>query len=168
MLKSETLAAEKAAGHSAVLASNILAENQDKRARVLKDYLEKWNSPMTENAEDFVRIADKYSLDWKLVASIAGLESSFGQHVPYNSYNGWGWGVYGDNVIRFASWEEGIEAVSYGLRTRYIDRSGTDDVYVIGRTYAASPTWATRVSYFMNSIEQEFNKVDTSGLAITI
>ncbi len=139
----------------------------DNRVQILRGFLEQFNSPLVSNAKDFVKYADLYDLDYRLVASISGVESTFGKFIPYNSYNGWGWGVYGDNVIRFASWEEGIGTVSEGLRKNYIDK-GAKNVYSIGRIYAASPTWASRVTYFMNEIEEYSNKKTIENLSISI
>lgn len=137
---------------SAKLALNVSQESFDYRVEVLREYLEKFNSPLSAHAQTFVASADENQLDWRLVASIAGLESGFGHHIPYNSYNGWGWGVYGDNVIRFASWDEAIVTISKALRERYLRDIEYSDPYIIGPTYAASPTWAQRVTSFMNSI----------------
>ena len=133
------------------------------RVKTLKAYLEAKDSPMAGNAEDFVKEAYKYDLDWRFVAAIAGLESSFGKAIPYNSYNAWGWGVYGDNVIRFGSWKEGIATISQGLREKYMDKWGKENVYEIGSVYAASPTWAVRVERFMGNI-QAFALSDTQNM----
>lgn len=148
-----TFAAEISAGSSATLLKPV-ARPPDSRVKILEEYLEQFNSPLIPYASDFVEIADKYELDWKLVVSISGVESTFGKQIPYSSFNGWGWGIYGTNTIRFSSWTEGIETVSEGLRTNYINKWGAKDVYEIGRFYAASPTWAERVSYFMRKISE--------------
>lgn len=140
----------------------------DNRVKILEAYLRRYNSPLADNAEDFVRYADKYDLDWRFVASIAGLESSFGQRIPTNSYNAWGWGVYGDNVHYFTSWEEGIKVISHGLRTRYMDQWGAEDIYEIGSFYAASPTWAQRVTFFMNNIQSYALKNPKESLSLSI
>ena len=84
----------------------------DSRVKILAEYLKSQDSPLAANASDFVDYADKYNLDWKLVAAISGVESTFGKAIPKSSYNGWGWGVYGNNVIRFASWKDGIDRKS--------------------------------------------------------
>ncbi len=146
-------AQQKASGSSAQITLAEEEINDDYRVRVLKTYLAKYNSPLAGDAGSFVKYADKYNLDWKFVAAISGLESTFGQQIPYNSYNAWGWGIYGDNVIRFKSWEEGIQTISQGLREKYMDKWGAGDIYQIGSLYASSPTWAQRVSYFMNNIQ---------------
>lgn len=160
-------AQEIAAGSSAALLKRVVQKTPDSRVRILREFLEKYNSPLVPFAGTFVETADKYSLDWKLVAAISGVESTFGHQIPYESFNGWGWGIYGDNMIRFSSWNQGIETVSEGLRTNYINKWGARNVYEIGRFYASSPTWAQRVEYFMNKIE-EFEKLNLANLSITL
>lgn len=137
----------------------IEARPIDKRAQILKSYLVKHNSPLENSAQDFIDAADKYSLDWKLVVSISGVESTFGKRIPgghdplYTSYNGWGWGVYGDNVLKFNSWREAIFTISKGLKENYVDKGYTEPL-VMNKKYAASQTWGVRVVYFMNEIEK--------------
>ena len=153
---------------SATLYSASNSAGADNRAQILKSFLNTYNSPLAPYSEDFVKSADRYNLDWRLVAAISGLESTFGHQIPYNSYNGWGWGVYGDNVIRFKSWAEGIEIISKGLRVNYLKENPQSDPYFIGPTYAASPTWAQRVAYFMQRIEDYRIKNAKSTLALAL
>jgi len=156
------------AGASAKLATSYSANLQDQRVIILRKYLEGWNSPLAEYAGVFVEQADKYNLDWRLVAAISGLESSFGVKIPYDSYNGWGWGIYGNHVLRFNSWPEGIETISKGLRENYLRNYSESDPYIIGPTYAASPTWAQRVTFFMNQIESYRLANEKDALSISI
>jgi len=164
---SPVFAQEYSAGSSAGLLKPNNEKAADSRVRILREYLEKYNSPLVPYAGTFVETADKYNLDWKLVVAISGVESTFGREIPNDSYNGWGWGIYGDNMIRFSSWNEGIETISEGLRNKYMDKWGAKDVYQIGKLYASSPTWAQRVEYFMNSIE-DFNKLSLANLSISL
>ncbi len=158
-----SFAQEKASESSANIVSNVEANNViDSRVQILKAYLLRRNSPMAENAKDFVAYADQYNLDWKLVAAIAGVESSYGLAIPYNSYNAWGWGVYGDNVIRFTSWKEGIYTISEGIRNKYMNRWGATNVYEIGRIYASSQAWPNSVNIHLNEI-QKFTLNDTKN-----
>lgn len=144
---------QRVRGASAKIALITTLPKEDVRVNILKSYLERNNSPLAEHAETFVSNADKYDLDWRLVAAIAGTESGFGLHIPYGSYNAWGWGVYGTNVHYFTSWEDGIETVSQNLRERYMDKWGATNVSEIGSFYAASPRWAGNVTLYMNRIE---------------
>ncbi len=126
----------------------------DTRADILESYFEKYNSPLKSEARNFVEAADKYNLDWKLVAAISGVESTFGKFTPgYKSYNAWGWGVYGNQALGFKSWKDGIYTVSEGLRMHYYNK-GLTNPYAINRIYAASPTWGSKVSYFLNDMTE--------------
>lgn len=137
---------------------SVEARPIDKRAQIIKDYLALKNAPLEDSAQDFVDAADKYGIDWKLVVSISGVESGFGKHIPgghdplYTSYNGWGWGVYGDNSLGFKSWRDAIFTISEGLKKDYIDKGYTEPL-VMNKKYASSPTWGVRVAYFMNDLE---------------
>ena len=160
--------AQNASGSSASLESTLSVKKEDIRVKIISSFLEKHSSPLAYYAKDFVQTADLYDLDWRLVASISGVESTFGKHIPYNSYNGWGWGVYGNNVIYFSSWTDGIETVSRGLRENYINKWGATDVYEIGRIYAADPNWASKVDFFMQKITEFQYQNLTNDLSISL
>lgn len=145
-------AQEKASGSSATFSDIVLQQQiEDSRVVVLRKYLEQQGSPLAPYASDFVKDADTYNLDWKLLVAISGVESTFGKAVPCT--NAWGFGVYGDQTLCFNSYPEAIQTISKTLREQYMDKWGATDVYAIGSLYAASPTWADRVTFFMNQIE---------------
>lgn len=130
----------------------VEAKKLDNQAKILSAYFAKYDSPLQNHSQDFIDAAKKYNLDWRLVAAISGVESTFGKAIP-GGYNGWGWGVYGNQTIYFNSWTEGIFTISKGIRENYIDK-GLTEPYAINRIYATSPTWGSRVSYFMEDIEK--------------
>ena len=140
----------------------------DNRAKILKLYLERYNSPLAEHADTFIAEADKHNLDWKMVAAISGVESGFGLAIPPYSYNGWGFNVYGNNVRGFASWDDGIEVVSKALREEYMDARGARNVYEIGSTYAADPAWAYKVTNYMNEIEAFETETTNTTVSISL
>lgn len=122
----------------------------DYRVVILKAYLLKHNSPLAEYAGEFVRIADKYNIDWRLVPAISGVESTFGKRIPKNSYNAYGWA---NGNYSFNSWEHSIEVVSKALREKYMDKGATS-IGQIARIYAPpSSTWASKVRFFMRKID---------------
>ncbi len=141
---------------------------RDPRIDQLRAYLESHNSPLAQESVHFISEADRLGLDWKLVAAIAGTESTFGKHVPPGSYNAWGWGIPtgAQSGIAFGSWKQGITKVSEGLKYRYIDRGATS-IEQIGRIYAASPRWAGNVRFFLGKIES-FSAADPSLLAVNL
>ena len=106
------------------------------------------NAPLSEYAEKFVEVANKYNLDYRLLPAIATVESGGGKS-NFRSYNAWGWGSKG-----FSSFEEGIEVVGRGLKTGYIDK-GRDTVEEIAPVYCPPnyKNWARSVNQFMNEIE---------------
>lgn len=132
---------------SAVLAKNYILE--DKRAEILACFLAKYKSPLVPYASQFIEAADAYGLDWRLVPAITGLESTFGRQIPAGSYNAYGWA---NGAYYFNSWEESIWHVNRILKEKYVDR-GAVTVWQVGKIYAASPTWASRVASFMEKIE---------------
>ncbi len=169
LIPQKTYAQEKASRSSAnIKLFEFKKEGNDYRVKVIEKYLTYYNSPMIDNADDFVYYADKYNLDWRLVLAISGVESTYGKRIPPYSYNGWGWGVYGDNVIRFKSWEEGIETVSQGLRVKYMDKWGKKDINQIGSVYASSPHWANSVNIHYNMIQRFILSNPQSTLSLSL
>ncbi len=150
--------AEINAGHSATL-SSFLINNQIKQSfdnffikeQTIRSVLKKYQSPLVDEAKNFVIYANKYQLEPYLLPSIAGLESTFGRFILHNSFNPFGWG---GGYIIFQNWEEAINTVSKGLRYYYINK-GADNIYSIGKIYSESPTWITRVNWFINQFKLE-------------
>jgi hypothetical protein len=156
-----SIAAASASPHLAIFKA-------DERVAKLQAFLETYDSPLAESAQHFISEADRLHLDWKLVPAIAGVESTFGKHIPTNSYNGYGWGVFtGQNDgIHFKDWNDGITKVSEGLRYNYLDK-GAQTIEQIGHIYAASPAWSWKVRYFIQKIE-DFETSSVESLAVTI
>lgn len=98
------------------LVTETIKSEKDNRSEKLKKYLELKGSPYSEKAEFFVKTADKYEIDYTLLPSISGIESSFGIHLVAGSYNPFGWG---GGYIYYDSWEECIESVAKGIATHY-------------------------------------------------
>ncbi len=130
----------------------------DSRLIILKKYLSQFNSPLIDHAQDFLDASDTYRVDWRLVPAIAGVESTFGRSIPgghdpkSTSYNGWGWGVYGDQVIRFNSWRDAIFVVTKGLKNNYLDK-GLTDPFLINKKYASDPEWGSTLTYFLQDLD---------------
>lgn len=163
-------AAEKASLISAsfITPLEVTTREQDNRAEILEKFLEKRNSPLAKNAQAFVDEADTYHLDWKFVAAISGVESTFGQAVPYQCNNAWGYNIYGDTTRCFDTYDDAIHVISRDLRVLYMNKWGLHDVYQIGARYAASKTWASRVDGFMQDIQQFANKPVVKNPTMTI
>src|SRR3989344_9708335 len=88
---------------------------QDGRVTALQKFFAQYESPLEPYAGLIVELADKYNMDYRLVPAIAMKESTLCHKIPKDSYNCWGYGIYGGKVTRFENYEEAIATVSKGL-----------------------------------------------------
>src|SRR5437773_6154743 len=94
-LPKKTYTKEKTAGTSATLINPSGYEARDNRAKILEDFLEKYDSPLKDSAQAFITEADTYNIDWKLLPAISGVESTFAHAEPSGCNNAWGYNIYG-------------------------------------------------------------------------
>lgn len=80
------------------------------RAERIDAYFEKRDMPLAGYGMAFVQAADKYNLDWRLLAAIGVRESSGGKRLMNNNPFGWG-----SAQIKFTDFNEAIEVVSMNL-----------------------------------------------------
>lgn len=66
--------------------------NDDPRLQSLKKFFGQRDCPIGESSADFISAADRNGLDWRLLPSIAFLESSGGKHLINMNPLGWGSG----------------------------------------------------------------------------
>ncbi len=139
---------------SEVVADYIITYEKVDREAQLRKFFKKYNSPLEENSETFIKVADKYNMDYRLLPAISCLESSCGKKLIPESYNPFGWGVYGGNYIAFADYNESIETVGEGLHKGYISK-GANTVEKIAPIYnPPNPIkWGHSVRFFMNQID---------------
>lgn len=128
----------------------------DGRAKIIEDFFKAYKSPLADYGSHFIQVADKYQLDWKLLPSIAMQESNGGKKVINNSFNPFGYGIYGALVIRFNSWDEAIERVGRALREDYLNK-GLKTPFEIMTKYTPPSlekdgAWAKGVSSFMEEL----------------
>jgi hypothetical protein len=90
----------------------------DPRAARLRRFLSKLHCPVAVMSEDFVQAADDNQLDWRLLPSIAVIESSGGKAYKNNNIFGW---RNGDEV--FPTIRAGLNHVAYKLGRSPLYRS---------------------------------------------
>jgi hypothetical protein len=126
----------------------------DARPEIIKQYLEYYDSPLTPFAGLIVQTADKYTLDFRLITAIAQQESNLCKIIPPGSYNCWGWGIHSDGTLGFASFQDGIEAVSKGLRTEYLNKGYTTVSEIMSKyTPQSNGSWANGVNTFLSAMQ---------------
>jgi hypothetical protein len=156
------------AGSSASLRRDAQQPEKDNRAEFLRAYLLQYNSPLADEAETFVAEADNYNIDYRLLPAIAGVESWFGTRYPRNTYNGWGYGIYGTHMTYFKSWDDAIHTISKDIREKYMDKWGAKNVYEIGSRYASDPKWAIKVTHFISAMEAFEKKPQIKAISISL
>lgn len=142
------------------LVLGAMADNttvKDSRAAKIDKVFAENNCELTGLGDVFVREADKNNIPYWIVAAISFQESSCGKKTPKvngeETYNAWGWGVYGSNVEAFENWEEGIEVVSKYLSKRFFSQNVVE-LCEIMQTYTppSQGSWCNGVEYFQNEI----------------
>lgn len=125
----------------------------DARAALLDNFFIRYKSPMMGLGTDIVSAADRNQIPYGLVPAIAQCEGNLGKIMPINSFNPYGYGIYGDKVTRFASWQEGIEAISKTLRTDYFDFGlDTPDKIMTKYTPQSNGSWSFCVQKFLEEL----------------
>ena len=131
---------------------------RDSRAQKINAVFKEYKCPLEGLGEVFVYEADKYNIPWWLVAAVSFQESTCGKRTPepsgLESYNAWGWAVYGDNVQTFDNWVRGIETVSEYMSEKFYQKGITEPCDIM-KTYTppSQGSWCEGVMYFGNQIQ---------------
>lgn len=116
-------------------------------------------SPISHLAEDFLRVADRHGLDWRLLPSIAIVESSGGKYYPNNNIFGWG-----NGSTRFASIHRSLDVIAAELtQIRYYRNK---DLNGFLRVYNPVGDYPTRVKKVMRSLDPQFR--DTGRIQVRV
>lgn len=129
----------------------------DARPLIIRNYLRQFGSPLETHARLIVQISDKYSLDYRLLVAIAQQESNLCKKIPVGSYNCWGYGIYGNQTIRFDNYPQALETVAKALKRDYIDHGLTTPEKIMAKYTPPSVDiggpWAKGVSQFLVDLE---------------
>lgn len=129
-------------------------DTNDIRVANLKFFFRKYNSVLYDHAETFVRRADESQFDYRLLPAIAMQESNLCKYIYEGSHNCWGWGIYGNKVTRFDSYDEAIDTISRGIKKYYIDKGLTTPEEIMRKyTPPSDGSWAYGVNTFLKIIE---------------
>ncbi|MFH0979736.1 MAG: hypothetical protein V1803_02215 [Candidatus Roizmanbacteria bacterium] len=126
----------------------------DSREANLKAFFRKYNSPLYDYAEKIVDVSDRYKFDYRLLPAIAMQESNLCRVIPDESHNCWGWGIYGDVVTKFDSYDEAVEVVAKGIKEHYIDKGLVTATAIMSKYTPSSPgSWSHGVNTFLKALE---------------
>lgn len=127
----------------------------DARPEIVRQYLKKYNSPLVPLAQLIVDQSDQYNFDYRWLVAIAQQESNLCKRIPVDSYNCWGWGIYGDKVTRFDSFEDAIRRIAPQFITIFLKGDHTREPMEVMKTYTppSDGSWANGVSTFFGHLE---------------
>ena len=129
-------------------------QQKDARIAVVEDFFKRYNSPLLPYAQTVVSDADKYGLDYRLIPAIAMQESTLCKKAPADSYNCWGFGIYGKKVTRFSNYTEAIDTVTKTLALQYKNNGLETPEEIMARyTPSNNGSWANSVNLFMNQLQ---------------
>jgi hypothetical protein len=122
-----------------------MAEPRDPRLVRLEHYFSEKQCPVKPLAKVFMDASDRHNLDWRLLPSIAFIESGGGKEYKNNNIFGWKNGVH-----RFRSVRHGIETVAERLaNSHYYKGKKLDDVLY---TYNPIQGYRERVKFVMEDL----------------
>jgi hypothetical protein len=131
------------------------AKVEDGRCLVIENYLKKYNSPLIPYAKNLCEAAKKYELDYRLLVAIAQQESNLCKASPPEWFNCWGWGIHSQGIKTFESYEEAIESVARGIKTKYCDKGYCADPCLMMKKYTpkSDGSWCFGVKKFLAEME---------------
>ena len=135
------------------LQGEILGQ-QDARVELVRNFFLHYNSPLEPYAQNVVDNADKYGLDYRLIPAIAMQESNLCKKAPPDSYNCWGFGIYGKQVTKFSDYPTAIATVTKALSENYKAQGLETPEEIMSRyTPGSNGSWASGVTEFMNQLQ---------------
>ena len=117
----------------------------DPRTARLRQFLKSLHCPVSSMAEDFIHAADDNHLDWRLLPSIAVIESGGGKAYRSNNIFGWDQGL-----MSFPSIRAGLHLVAFKLGRAPLYRN----LDVLGKLHYYNPdeSYPGKVLAVMNRI----------------
>jgi hypothetical protein len=136
---------------SGTLKMNVTSE--DMRITLVRDFFKKHKSALTPYADDVIAAADKYEIDYRLIPAIAMQESNLCKKIIKDSFNCWGFGIYGKKITRFDNYQQAINTVTKTLAIQYKSKGlETPEQIMTKYTPGSNGGWAKNVSHFMDQL----------------
>jgi hypothetical protein len=135
--------------------SSISVESEDGRVEALDDFFASYGSPLEGHAKTIVEEADSHNIDYRLLPAIAMQESTLCKRIIKNSYNCWGFGIYGSKVTRFASYDDAIRTITETISKKYVQKGYVKPEEIVQKyTPGDTGKWPQVVNMMMDKIHQ--------------
>ena len=136
--------------------SSVELTSEDGRAEALDEFFAEYDSPLEGHAQTIISEADSHNIDYRLLPAIAMQESTLCKKVIKDSFNCWGFGIYGGKVTRFRDYDHAIQVITETLSKKYVMK-GYESPEEIVKKYTPSDTgrWPEVVSMIMSRLKNE-------------
>jgi len=121
------------------------SQRKDHRINTLRRFFARPDCLATEYADAFLEVADEFALDWRLLPSLAYVETKCGQASVHNNLFGWDSGR-----AHFANREAAIRSVGSSLAHSSLYRAKSLDGILA--TYNPTRSYARKVKSVMRQI----------------
>lgn len=139
----------------------------DAREEILRQYLERYGSPLLGLEDVLVEVADENGFDFRWMVAIAQQESNLCKKIPDGSHNCWGWGIWcldydaeankcnEMKVTKFESYEQAIRKIAPQFKEKFLTKGEFTDPEQVMQTYTppSKGSWAFGVNQFMEEME---------------
>jgi hypothetical protein len=125
--------------------ADFAPHRRDPREVRLERYFSDKQSPAKSYARDFVNAADRHNLDWRLLPSLAFIESGGGKAYKNNNMFGWA-----NGEIRFRSVKDSIHIIAERLANSHYYKD--KDLDSMLWTYNPIPGYRDRVKEVMEDL----------------
>jgi len=131
----------------------------DSRVIKIEKVFEKFKCPLAGNGAFIVQEADEYGIPYWLVPAVSFQESGCGKNTlepagTVESYNAWGYGIWGKNIKTFDDWKAGISAVSKYFGANFYTKGITDPCEIMKiYTPPSKGSWCEGIKYFADLIQ---------------
>lgn len=145
------------------ISNSDVSPQEDYRKIALHKFLNTYASPLVSQVDVLIREADANGIDYALIPAIAMQESQGCKVLPYDSYNCWGYGIYGNKITRFSSYAQAITRVAKTIKETYIKNGLTNPTLLEDRWAPSSRgLWSYSVNFFISKLREfERNIPDT-------
>ncbi|MDO8269754.1 MAG: hypothetical protein Q7T54_03735 [Candidatus Levybacteria bacterium] len=134
--------------------SSVELENQDARVQSLDDFFADYESPLEGYAKVIIEEADSHNIDYRLLPAIAMQESTLCKKVIKDSFNCWGFGIYGGKVTRFKNYEHAIKVITETISKKYVQKGFVSPEEIVQK-YTPNDTgrWPEVVNLIMTRLK---------------
>jgi hypothetical protein len=150
----EKVVVQVAAEDTKNISVNATATGADARPILIKNYLERYNSPLVPYSDLIFQLSETYGFEYYWIPAIAQQESNLCKKAPEGSHNCWGYGINKAGTLKFDNYELALKSYAEYLKREYFDKGLNTPELMMGKYCPNSNgSWANGVNQFINELK---------------